>query len=183
MGVSSLRYLGLLLLAGLSFATQGCAVFVRGDMQDVTVQSQVPGIKIAVDGQPAKLGEIEMDRGKVHVIHAEAPGYDSLELTVYPSINEDWLFGEQAFMWPILWLPMAVDYNSGALHDIPSPIDLVLTKQKEAPPAAAGTNPPSTTTTVAEVHEEKRVLKKQPARPRSVREARSARGMASQYGQ
>ncbi|MEZ0230509.1 MAG: hypothetical protein ACAI25_17945 [Planctomycetota bacterium] len=175
--------LGVLLLLGLTFATQGCAILVRGDMQDVTVQSQVPEIRFAVDGVPAKLGEIELDRNRVHVIHAEAPGYDSLELTVYPSINEDWLFAEQAFMWPILWLPMAVDYNSGALNDIPSPIDLTLTKTKEpAPQAATGANPPSTTQPVAEVNEEKRVLKRQPQRPLSVRDARSARSLTSQYG-
>ena len=167
-GSSSVRNLGLLALLGLAFATQGCAILVRGDVQDVTLTSTVAeGLRVEVDGKPAKLGTVELDRGRIHVIYAEAPGHDSLEVTVHPFINDDWLFAEQCTMWPILWLPMAVDYNTGSLHDLPETIDLNLTKTKEAPPTPAGT-------AAAPAETRKRVIKKVPPQPVSIRENRTA---------
>lgn len=169
-----MRTLGLGLLLGVALLSQGCAIFVRGDQQDVVIQSQVPEVRIEVDGKPAQLGTFELDRGRVHVIHAEAPGYDTLDVTVYPSVNDDWLFGEQCTMWPVLWLPMAIDYNSGALNDLPTPIDLQLSKSK-APPATAQGEQPSTTVPVAEVKEVKIVIKKPPAQYDSIRHYRTSR--------
>jgi hypothetical protein len=140
---------------------------MRGDLQDVTVQSQVADVKIDIDGTPAKLGVVELDRARTHVIHAEAPGYDPLELIVYPQLNDDWMFAEQCTMWPILWLPMAIDYNSGALNDFPSPIDIALTKSKTTAQADG--------TSVTETREVKLVIKKPAAELTSVRQSRTAR--------
>jgi hypothetical protein len=172
---SNVRQLALLLLLGVAFATQGCAIIVRGDMQEVTLQSAVAeGIRVEVDGKAAKLGVVELDRSRIHVIRAEAPGHDPVEVTVHPFINEDWLFAEQCTMWPVLWLPMAVDYNSGSLHDFPATIDLPLAKSKTPDPATAGANAPSTAVPAAEVRETKIVLKKPRRQPTSVRESRTA---------
>jgi hypothetical protein len=132
--------------------SQGCAVFVRGTTQDVTIRTATPGARIEVDGVPMK-GAVDvapnqsaavttvvvnLDRGLYHVIRIEAPNHFPLEATVRPATNEDWLFAEECTMWPILWLPMAIDINSGALNDLPDPIDLQLTRTPSTAAEAAG---------------------------------------------
>jgi hypothetical protein len=129
------RTLGLACLLGLTLVTQGCAVFVRGDQQDVRLETKVPGVQLWADGNPVKPGPVTLDRGRIHVFQAEAPGYDPMEITVYPVVDDDWLFAEQCTMWPILWLPMAVDLNTGALNNLPASIDMTQRKSDAAPPA------------------------------------------------
>jgi len=136
------KTLGLVMLLGLVISTQGCALCFRGDEQDVTIQSDTPDIRIEVDGL-AVVGSntiVTLDRNRVHLIHAEAPGYDTMEITLIPCMDEDWLFAEQCTLWPILWLPMALDLNTGALNDLVSPVDINL-RRTPPPPAPNPNNP------------------------------------------
>lgn len=178
-----MRSVAIALVVGLAFMSQGCAIVVRGDRQDVSIRSQVPDTHVEVDGVALKLsdvanagsncaaGVIELDRNRVHEIRAQAPGYDPLVVIVYPAMSDDWLFAEQCTMWPILWLPMAIDLNSGALNDLPETIDLPLVKSKE-PVTAQG---PSATANAAEIRETKIVIRKQPPPRESLRECRTSR--------
>ncbi|HZU98423.1 MAG TPA: hypothetical protein VFF73_17075 [Planctomycetota bacterium] len=167
------------LLLGLIISTQGCALCVRGDEQDVELRSNIPDIRVEVDGVAiaavGSLPSVTLDRNRVHLIRAEAPGYDPMEVTLVPCMNEDWLFAEQCTLWPVLWLPMALDLNTGALNDLVSPVDLNLKKTPPPPPAPA--NAPNTVVQAAapKVTEIKLMTKKPGQVLDSVSEYRTAR--------
>jgi len=173
------RCIGLGLLLGLIISTQGCALCVRGDEQDVELRSNIPDIRVEVDGVAiaavGSLPSVTLDRNRVHLIRAEAPGYDPMEVTLVPCMNEDWLFAEQCTLWPVLWLPMALDLNTGALNDLVSPVDLNLKKTPPPPPAPA--NAPNTVVQAAapKVTEIKLMTKKPGQVLDSVSEYRTAR--------
>ncbi len=163
-------------LVALALASQGCAVFVRGTTQDVTIRTTTPDAQIEVDGvkqqvkvdvAPNSSGTVtsvvvNLDRALFHYVRIEAPNYFPLEATLRPSTNEDWLFGEECLMWPILWLPMAIDLNTGALNDLADPVDLELMKTPTVEAQAAGAT--------------RQVVRRAEVEPEDLRAYRTARG-------
>jgi hypothetical protein len=160
-------------------SSQGCALCVRGDEQDVELRSSTPDIRVEVDGVAiaavGSLPSVTLDRNRVHLIRAEAPGYDPIEVTLIPCMNEDWLFAEQCTLWPILWLPMALDLNTGALNDLVTPVELNLKRTAPPPPAPAG-NPNAVVQAAAPKVTEIKLMTKKPGQVRdSVADYRTAR--------
>jgi hypothetical protein len=139
-------------LVALALVSQGCAVFVRGTTQDVTIRTTAPDAKIEVDGvlqqttvdvapntsAAVTSAVVKLDRGLFHYVRIVAPGYFPLEATLRPATNEDWLLAEEWLMWPVLWLPMAIDLNSGALNDLKDPVELEPMKTPTVEAQAAG---------------------------------------------
>ncbi len=125
-------------LVALVACAPGCATVVDGTEQPVTIQTNVPGATVRVDGQVVTRRVVRLSRRHHHVVTAEKPGYVPAWILVDQTLSEKWMVvdGLMILAAGTGAIALAVDFDTGAIHDLePSILTLNLVPGPELEPA------------------------------------------------
>jgi hypothetical protein len=124
----------------------GCALAAHGRTQAVTIHVEPASARVTVDGRPVEAGRVLLRRDRNHIVHAEAPGFESAGAAINTHSDIGWCVADGAFAASglaffyigavVTCVPLVVDAATGALDEL-DPEEVVLRLQPLRPPAAA----------------------------------------------
>lgn len=130
-------------LALVAVATaSGCATILNEDTRMVTVQSNLPGAQVVVDGRPVGPAPmtVPLTNSSEHQIVVHAPGYAPQGCFLDASVGVGWVVLDVLLI-PLL-VPIIVDAITGEWRDLDQ-TNCFVTMTPVAPPAPGGMPAPA----------------------------------------
>ena len=136
--MSLTRVLALIAVVGAS----GCATILNEDTRLVTVQSNLPGAQVVVDGRPVGPAPltVPLTNSNEHQIMVHAPGYAPQGCFLDASVGIGWVILDVILI-PLL-IPIIVDAVTGEWRDLDQ-TNCFVTLTPMAPPAPGPAPPPA----------------------------------------
>jgi hypothetical protein len=129
-----LSLIDVLLLITPVLAANGCATILSSDKQEVKLKAYPPDARVAVDGQDAQQGAVQLSREKQHYVDVSKDGYDARRITLKQTINP--MFFVNVALLPFFWVGMLVDAMTGRMNEL-EPTDITVNLSPHDPSGRA----------------------------------------------